>query len=293
MKEKFRDIRFGARALEWIDKINQVVAEYAAMGYDLTARQVHYQFVSRNWYRNTGANVKNLESLISDARLAGLVDWDAIKDRGRVTHTTATWPDIASYLQQLNDAYRRSKWVNQPRYVEVMVEKQALEGVLLPVCQRWEVPFTANKGYSSSSSLYERGKYLQSMRDLEHHEVHVLYAGDHDPSGIDMTRDVQERLEMFSNGPVIVHRIALNRDQVDQWHLPENPAKMSDSRAAGYVEEHGTSSWELDAINPSTLALLVGNAIEGLVDMPRWNAALEAQNRERDRLQDIVEELQP
>jgi hypothetical protein len=291
MKEKFRDIRFLPAALQAIDRINAIVGEYLAMGYDLTARQVHYQFVSRNWYRNTKANAKQLEGLISDGRIAGLVDWDAIRDRGRVTHSVSTWDNMADYLQQLNDAYRRSKWKGQPRYVEVMVEKQALEGVLLPVCQRWEVPFTANKGYSSSSSLYERGKYLQSMRDVEHHTVHVLYCGDHDPSGVDMTRDVQERLELFSDGPVTVHRVALNRDQVDHWALPENPAKMSDSRAGAYVEEHGESSWELDAIPPLELAALVENAIKDLIDMPAWDAAVHAQDLERNQLQDIVEEF--
>jgi hypothetical protein len=291
VKEKFKDTKFTDRALALIDKINLIVDEYMRMGYDLTARQVHYQFVSRNWYLNTRANAKALEGLISDARLAGLVDWDAIRDRGRVTHTVETWGDIATFLQRLNEAYRRSKWKEQRRYVEVMVEKQALEGVLLPVCQRWEVPFTANKGYSSSSSLYERGKFLQSMRDVEGKEVHVIYLGDHDPSGIDMTRDVQERLEMFSDGPVTVHRAALNRDQVDRWSLPENPAKMTDTRAGAYVEEHGVSSWELDAIPPMELAALCEQQILSLMDRAAWDRAVDQQNRERDRLQDIVEEL--
>ena len=291
MKERFQDVKFSPEAQLAVDRICGVAEDYMRQGYRLTVRQVHYQFVRNNWYRNTKENAKKLEGLIGKARLAGLLDWDAIEDRGRVTHEVGTWPCMADYLQSLNDAYRRGKWKQQPRYVEVMVEKQALQGVLLPVCQRWEVPFTANKGYSSMSSLYERGKYIQSMRDVEKKEVHVIYLGDHDPSGIDMTRDVQERLELFSDGPVTVHRVALNRDQVDHWELPENPAKMSDSRADAYVAEHGESSWELDAIPPSGLVELLEESITRLVDMKQWDADVDLQNRERDRLQDVVEEF--
>jgi hypothetical protein len=291
MKELFVEKKFGERALKMIDIANSIIDEYVHLGYDLSVRQLYYQFVARNVLKNTPENYQALQTIINEGRLAGMIRWDVIKDRGRVTHTLPTFKDLKTYLQQLNESYRLNKWKAQSNYVEVMVEKQALEGVLLPICEKWEVAFTANKGYSSSSTMYERGKYIQSMRDVEGKDVHVIYLGDHDPSGIDMSRDVQDRLTMFSDGPVTVHRVALNIDQVRRMNLPENPAKMEDSRAKDYVAEFGYHSWELDAINPSTLANMVEHTIRSLINQTEWTKCVRQQDTEQDRLQNIIDSL--
>lgn len=288
MKEKFKDQKFTPETMAIIERADRIIASYAQQGYDLSVRQLYYQFVARNWIANRDEEYKRLASIISDARMAGLIDWDAIKDRGRVTREGATHRNIAEFLQALNQQYRRDKWSQQPRHISVMVEKQALEGVLLPICQKWEIAFTANKGYSSSSTMYERGKYLQSMRDVEGKDVHVIYLGDHDPSGIDMTRDIEDRLRIFSDGDLTVHRIALNIDQVQQWRLPENPAKLTDSRSGEYISRFGDSSWELDAIAPEELARLVEEKIGQLLDRRAWDQALRQEFKEKNELQDII-----
>jgi hypothetical protein len=291
MKECFREKKFGDRALDIIAKADRVCADYMSQGLKMTVRQLYYQFVSENWIKNTPQNYEALATVISEAREGGMLDWDAIEDRGRVTHTHAAFDSLKGFLQQLNEQFRLDKWKKQAHYVEVMVEKQALEGVMYPTCEKWGVPLTANKGYSSVSSMYQRGKYLQSMRDVEHKEVHVLYLGDHDPSGIDMTRDVQDRLERFSNGPIDVIRLGLNHDQVLRHQLPENPVKMKDSRADAYRERFGDSSWELDALKPTMLAALLENGIKQFLDLPLWRTMEEQQQRDQDVLQTIIEEL--
>ncbi len=148
------------------------------------------------------------------------------------------------------------------------MEKQALEGVLIPVCNKLDVTFTANKGYASSSTLYEAGQRFRKEAAREDaRDIVVLYLGDHDPSGIDMTRDVEDRLRLFMGDDLgydvtfKVIRLALNMDQVKALKLPPNPAKMTDSRATAYVEKFGDSSWELDAIEPAMLADLVTQAV--------------------------------
>jgi len=279
MKETFVDKRFGRDAIAMIETINEILKDYAAQGYDLSLRQLYYQLVSRNIVPNTERSYKNVGSIVSDARLAGLIDWDMIKDRGREMIRNPHWDDPADFLKNVAAQYRFDLWADQPRYVEVMVEKQALEGVLMPVCRRLDVPFTANKGYSSSSAMYEASKrYL--ARAEEGKELYVIYLGDHDPSGIDMTRDIEERLDLFlktsldrcdeigENEPSIitVKRIALNMDQIKKLKPPENPAKITDSRAAQYIIRYGRSSWELDAIEPAHLAKLVMKAVTDLLD---------------------------
>ncbi len=150
-----------------------------------------------------------------------------------------------------------------------MVEKQALEGVIEPICRILDIPFTANKGYSSSSALYGGGKRFQAHWEAGK-KCFIISLGDHDPSGIDMTRDVLDRINLFrwrgrerTSGSnlyedVAVNRVALNMDQIRTLRPPKNPAKLTDSRATGYIAKYGPSSWELDAIEPNARPSLCG-----------------------------------
>lgn len=274
MKAKFIDKKFGSAALLLLQQIDAILKNYEAQGYDLSLRQLYYQLVAANIVPNTEQSYKGIGNLVSEARLAGLVDWDMIKDRGRVMSKNSHWTTPREIIEACGRQFQIDKWDTQSNYVEVMVEKQALEGVLEPVCRELDVPFTANKGYSSSSSLYEAGRrMLERIQDGK--EIHVIYLGDHDPSGIDMSRDVEERLRLFSEvedrgGRLDLHRVALNFDQIRKLRPPENPAKMTDSRAAGYVSRFGVSSWELDAIEPRALATLVRNQVKELRDDEEW-----------------------
>lgn len=302
MKEAFITKRFGSNALSMIGVINSILDDYEAEGYDLSLRQLYYQLVSRNIVPNTEKSYKNVGSLVSDARLAGLIDWDIIKDRGREMVQNPHWENPAEIVRSAANQFRIDRWADQPRYVEVMVEKQALEGVLVPVCQEMDVPFTANKGYSSSSAMYEASRrFIQRAQAGK--ELFIIYLGDHDPSGIDMTRDVLDRLDLFVKtsmdrcdeiGPneipaVEVQRIALNMDQIDELNPPENPAKLTDSRATGYIQRFGNSSWELDAIEPRRLASLVRNAIGRLLNRRLWNASGQRQDAMRAELLTFAE----
>lgn len=292
MKECFIDKKFGAEAISMISRINVILRDYEAQGYDLSLRQLYYQLVSRNIVENTERSYKNIGNLVSDARLAGMIDWDMIKDRGRQMERNSHWDSPASIVKTAAQAFRIDRWADQPNYVEVMVEKQALEGVLQPICAELDIPFTANKGYSSSSAMYEASKrYLNA--EQEGKQLHVLYLGDHDPSGIDMTRDVTDRLDLFVGGVgmghVQVNRLALNMDQVEELNPPENPAKITDSRARAYIQRFGRSSWELDAIEPATLAELVRQAVNPLIEQKLWKASGEKQESMRKELQGFAD----
>jgi hypothetical protein len=294
MKKHFIDHDFGPDATRLLNQIEQILERYAADGYDLSLRQLYYQLVAANIIQNSERSYKNIGNLVSDARLAGLIDWDIIKDRGREMVWPAHWESPAEIVGACAEQFRIDKWADQPNYVEVMVEKQALEGVLMPVCEELDVPFTANKGYSSSSSLYEAGRRMLK-RALKHDRpVHVIYLGDHDPSGIDMSRDVRDRLRLFaetgeSEINIHLHRIALNMDQVEELNPPENPAKITDSRAAGYIAKFGRSSWELDAIEPKRLASLVRKEVKKLMDPSKWKKSLREEDEMRAHLQKFAD----
>jgi len=289
MREKFVDINFRPENLEKIHVINSVLSEYQAGGYDLTVRQVYYQMVARGYIENSQRSYKRTADLINNGRLAGLIDWDMIVDRGRVTVTPPAWKDPAEIVNIAANTFALDKWADQPNHVEVMVEKQALEGVLIPVCRRLGIRFTANKGYSSSSTMYETGNRLLNYLYDENKKVWVLYLGDHDPSGIDMTRDIEDRLNLFASREVKVVRLALNMDQIQALNPPENPAKETDSRYAAYITRFGYSSWELDALEPRTLDQIVTDAVISLRDEDLWSKTVALEESMRKELRGFVD----
>lgn len=273
-KEAFITKKFSPANEALIIKINAILGEYQLQGYRLSLRQLYYQLVARALIENTVQSYKRIGGLVSDARLAGLVDWAMIEDRGRNLVQNAHWDSPAHIIRIAARQFQIHKWEDQPYYIEVMVEKDALSGVLEPVCAELDIPITANKGYSSSSAMYEAAKRLKRRQD-EGKQVTIIYLGDHDPSGIDMTRDVDDRLAQFARTSRIeVVRIALNMDQVEQWNPPENPAKETDSRFADYAALFGESSWELDAVEPRTLASLVRTAVFERRDVDLWSRAV-------------------
>jgi len=288
MKQKFMILNFKPESLDKIVLVNSILAEYEAMGYDLSLRQLYYQLVARDYIENSQRSYKRLGDLVNNGRLAGLIDWAMITDRGRSTVENSHWDSPAQIVNAAAKQFKIDKWEDQLNYIMVMVEKQALEGVLIPVCGDLDIAFTANKGYSSSSTMYAIGQELREQYYNNEKDLYVLYLGDHDPSGIDMTRDVKARLEMFSDAVVEVNRLALNWDQIEMWKPPENPAKETDSRYVAYVEQYGDSSWELDAIEPRALAALVTDAVFDLRDPDLWAEAVEREEKMRAELAAFV-----
>lgn len=303
---------FKAESAQWIQRIVDVCEDYAAQGYRLSLRQVYYQLVAHHGLPNREQSYKSIGSLLTDARLAGLVDWDLIEDRNRETVENPHWESPADIVEACAKQFRIKLWERQPVHVELMVEKAALEGVLEPVCKRWDVPFTSNRGYSSASAMYENGQRMLSAIEAGKRIV-VLYFGDHDPSGIDMVRDVEDRLLLFTEegefnkarGGVVsyeqthddgrpmieVRHMALKMAQVRQYNPPPNPAKLSDSRAGGYIRKHGTESWELDALEPRVLAQLAEDGIGSELDRDLWDEAVAEQDGHRAELRKIAEQL--
>src|ERR1700731_3541987 len=82
-KQFYRSVNFRESSLALIDTMNGICDEYMAQGFVLTVRQLYYQLVARGIIPNTERSYKNTTSLANDARLAGLMDWDAIEDRTR------------------------------------------------------------------------------------------------------------------------------------------------------------------------------------------------------------------
>lgn len=278
---------FSAGSREVISQANEIVEAYRAQKLVLTLRQLYYRFVASDLIPNTDRSYKRLGSIINDARLAGEIDWNAIEDRGRNLIRRSHWSTPGGIIASAAASYAIDKWKGQRYHVEVWVEKQALEAIVDQACAPLDVDCIACKGYMSQSEMWRASqRYLDK---IEAGKVPVIvHLGDHDPSGLDMTRDIHDRLGVFGIN-MEVNRIALNMDQVDEYSPPPNPAKLSDSRAAGYITEFGRESWELDALEPAVLRDLIQKTIRSYLDGDTYDDRVQQEKEERKALEEVSE----
>lgn len=150
-KECFRDKAFSSSKLDRIELINEIIEDYAAQDLALTLRQLYYQLVSRDVIPNQEREYKNLGKLLSDARLAGLVDWDAIEDRVRRPVQWAEFDEVQDCVDDAVRHFRLPRWNGQEEYVELWVEKDALANVLQPIAAKWHVTMMVNRGRERGS----------------------------------------------------------------------------------------------------------------------------------------------
>jgi hypothetical protein len=301
--------KFGSAGTFLIESANQIIEDYTAQGYKLTLRQLYYQFVARDlfpddrrwswtgskWIRdpngtkNAEPNYKWIGELVNDGRLAGLIDWEALEDRTRSVRSLPHWNNPSEILEACANQYRRDKWEDQTYRPKVWIEKDALVGVIEGVCNEFDVPYFSCRGYTSQSEMWAAAQTIREEIDQGYTPI-IFHFGDHDPSGIDMTRDITDRLEMFMGG-IEVKRLALNMPQINEINPPPSPAKITDSRATAYIAEYGADSWELDALEPSVLVELVRSAILSIRDESAWTKSVNREKRERNRIKTVAREI--
>lgn len=315
--------KFQAQNVELIELANEICASYE---FSVTLRQLYYRFIARDFFPNNDRSYKRLGSVVADARMAGVLDWDFIIDRTRFVRSQDTWTGPEALIQDAAKGFLMDLWAPQKRRLEVWIEKDAAIGTIEHACNRNHVPFFSCRGFVSHSAMFEAAARIgEALRNGE--RFVILHIGDHDPSGIDMTRDITDRLttfvhqdwanEFMGSGrhtrgdirhdmrarmrrygsdiedhelPWEVRRIALTYDQIEQYGPPPNYAKETDSRYQAYVEATGlTDSWELDALDPQVLEDLIQTNIDAFKDHDAYDKAEFEQERQRQILTAVKE----
>lgn len=315
---RFRDYKFNASHKKLIGHMNEIIDE---LDMTLTARQLYYQFIGRDLFpaswvdeaynlkkglpagtKNTIKNYKRFATLLTDARYAGCVSWDAIEDRVRRPTIWQDYENLREAVDKLIRTYRLPRWRGQSRYVELWVEKEALAGQMEPIANEFHVTLMANKGYSSASAMFDSAqRIMQESNQVESNYFDadkdvrkpvVLYVGDHDPSGEDMVRDLEKRLVEFGVQNLTFTKLALTMEQVKRYKLPPNPAKTTDARFETYVAEHGNKSWEVEALPPKVLSQIVRDALEKTVDRKLMKAVVDEEREHKKALERACEEVE-
>ena len=273
-----------------LDNITKVLDDYEEQGYKLTLRQLYYQLVSGDILENKVQNYAKLSRILTDARLCGLVDWDIIEDRIRIPQRPGQWDSINQIVNSAMNQYRKDRHYSQENYVEVWVEKDALSGILQPITEKYHLNLMVNRGYSSITAMWNASQRFQEQLDNDKN-CHIIYLGDHDPSGLDMIRDIKDRMSTFQIDNLTVNQIALTSTQIKKYNPPPNPAKENDPRAKCYIEEFGNVSWELDALKPQVLTILLESEIKKLINLELYKEIILEEDREKGQLEEFVEGL--
>lgn len=287
---EYTPIRSQKATLDILEKANKITDSWRAKGFTLTLRQIYYRFIAldifpADWIdpeynkkhglppntKNTLRNYKRLGDILVAGRRGGRIDWDAMEDRTRNLLGLQHWVSPENGLAWLSDRYRIQKWVSQKVRVEVWIEKDALLGIFEKICCKPEidVEYFSCRGYNSDSEMWGASqRILWYAKEKKQHTL-ILQFSDHDPSGLDMTRDIRDRLKLFQCKATI-KRIALNLAQVKKFKLPPNPAKETDIRFKSYAEKFGNESWEIDALEPDYLSDLVRREVMRIRNKKRW-----------------------
>lgn len=267
------------RSLQFHDAIMAVAAEFKT----LTVRQLFYQLESRGVVPKTENGYKRVCDAAVQLRRAGRLPYAQIVDGHRERRLVFAAGSLREGIENLSTAYRRDYWRAQPRQVEIWCEKDALSGVIAPICEHYGVPYAATRGFSSLSLYYHSALYVRSRET----PARIYYFGDHDPSGQDMHTRIEGELRGHGADATVI-RIALEPRQILDLHLPTRPSKKGDSRYAGFVERYGDASVELDAMPPNILQDLVEACILENINVPAWNAVLQAERLDRETLASLA-----
>lgn len=283
-----------------LNQIIEIVEDYLEQDITLTNRQLYYQLVSRDIIPNADETYKRICTFLTDARYAGLIDWEAIEDRGRTPEKHSEWDNIKELIRSATYSYRLPRWQDQDYYIELYCEKQAMQSVLKPISDKYHIYFGVNKGYSSASTMYDLAQRIKDKINENKYAV-ILYLGDHDPSGLDMVRDINDRITEFleagddytdiSGDEFKIIQLALNMKQIEQYNPPPNPAKITDPRAKWYINKYGNKSWELDALEPKVLIKIAENGIKQFLDEDKYNYWINREIKEKEALEDFGDSL--
>jgi len=284
-------------------------------GYSLSLRRVFYELLSRNLIKNYLEPYNKLSKIVGDMKYTGVLDWNFIKvDEARGLKIDYSVDNITDALEDTVDQYKLDRQEGQTTYIEVWSEKDTLVDVLKRITSKYHIPLCIVKGRNSSSAMYkayQRFRERISQGDL----VNIIYVGDHDPCGLDMIRDVRERISFMLDNSTLdystinwnmistldykyalpeafeVLPVALTKYQIDKYNLPANYAKETDNLYKWYVKETGsTECWEIDALDYSTLTGIVEGTICNLIDMDIYKEIIAKELKDKQALKDFIEQ---
>jgi len=276
-------------SLTLIEEVRKVIEGY---NFPLTLRQIYYQLVAKQIIHNLQKYYAKLSRLCVIGRDMGYLSEDSFADRLRELQKPSSWTDLSDFGDTVKSAYQKDKWINQDNYIEVWTEKDALRGVISPITDKWDVGLLVVRGQVSRTAIYEAYQRYREKQD-EGKKCYLFYFGDFDPSGLSIFNSLRERISSFGDGLLSINfeRIALTPEQINEYNLPQDPAKKSDPNYNRFMAEYGDNVVELDSLPPNVLRNLVDDSIKENLNIKKLEQVLKTEKEEREKLSNFLEAL--
>jgi hypothetical protein len=295
--------RISAAKRGFLDAVQRVIAELKDY-WPLSDRKVHYDLLNdpplrhtsklESWvdkkgrrrynrYRNDKDSYKAVCDLLTRARLAGLIPFEAIGDETRPVTTWDVYANVAPYIRGQVDDFCAKYWrdlvQDQPNHVEIVGEKLTVEGIVRPVASKYCIPYTIGRGYSS---LPPRKAMFDRFRLSGKAWLVILFLGDHDPEGWDIAEVFAKSMrDDFGVDKIHPVKVGLKPEQVAQLGLPPNAdAKTSSSRFKKFAARFGPAAYELEAVPPVRLRGWLDEAVRSVIDIDRFNGQVKQEKRD-------------
>jgi hypothetical protein len=266
----------------------------------LTVRQTYYQAVSRLLIANKQSEYRKVSRLLTTLRRHDLLPWHAIEDRTRTTFGKRGMPNVGEYIQDAvqsfldPDYYGRCYIQDQPVYVEVATEKDALSSIMSDAVWYFCTRLNIVRGQVSATMVNAMAERFDKAVMLGKRPV-LLYLGDLDPSGVAIPKALIRNMEEWHSVEVELIRVALNPDQVTTYSLPVSldAAKQDDPNYKAWLTEYGRQApVELDALHPRDLTAITTAALESVYDMSSVDAHKAKEREERELLKQMRARVQ-
>jgi len=277
------------KSLKLLEQVREIIESY---DFALTLRQIYYQLVARQVIANEQKYYRIISRLCVIGRDEGMLPEDAFADRLREVDKPPSWDDLSDFMETVKESYKKSKWNNQATYVETWTEKDALRGVISPITYEYDVPLLVVRGQVSRTAIYESYKrFAQKVKEGK--ECYLFYFGDFDPSGISIYKSLVDRIRNFGAYGALIkfERIALTREQIETYGLPQDPAKTSDPNYKKFVRSYGDNVVELDALPPDVLRDFIRESIESEIDAELLAQVQETEEEEITRLHHLIGQI--
>jgi hypothetical protein len=265
-----------ANTIKTENALHDVLSEHNPM----TVRQAYYQLVAAHVISNSKASYQKISGILVDLRKDGTIPWEWIEDRLRRPRAPSMWKNPADFAESACQAYRRDVWATQPAYLETWLEKDALSGIFEDVLSPYGVTLNVGRGYDGWDSIKNAATRF-NQKDTWGGTI--LYFGDFDPSGEDMARSLRERLSFFGANPGLI-KVALTAEDIGRYHLPPDPAKLTDTRAPAFIEAHGDVSVELDALPLDVLRDRILSEVTSRLDIEAIKRLQKRERIEREKI---------
>ena len=253
-----------------------------------TLRQVYYQLVSNHGYENSVKSYKRLVKTLSVARKDGDLPMALLEDRPRFPKEPSSWQNIGGFLRAMRYSYHRNIWPDQPRYLEVWVEKDALSGIFWNIVAHYGVTLQIGRGYASVDCMWNAAMRFKGWTELNGEAGTILYWGDFDPSGENIPEVMGRELARYGAHPNIIV-CALREEDIGKYNLAPNKTKHTDTRTRGFIERHGDVAVELDALPIEILEERIGVELQMYLDTDALERTKQKEEDEQERFEAFMD----